>query len=209
MVAVDDGKPTDLVVGHGGQHVIDVVVGADGHCLGLVQVTGGEGSDVKALRHHLHHQITIGDNTLELDPAGRVGRPPAASPLPTGPSELGELGERAGDAHARVAEVHDHCDSALDVDDSAEAVPVVKHALVLGERLDRRGLCRWSEGTRCEMTSVSGGSALHALEYALVGVWPTHRCLPPGRCPWLGRSGVRRGQRWDLLPDARAPSVGR
>ncbi len=53
-------------------------------------------------------------------------------------SELGQLGVWCRQPLLPRTEINEHGDAVLDTDDTAQAVPVVRHSVLHGELLDRR-----------------------------------------------------------------------
>src|SRR5215471_1438498 len=100
----------------------------------------------------------------------RSSRSVAPAPLATragGPSQLGQLGARDGDPQPLRAEVHEHGDVVFHAEDDAEAVFVVRHLIVHGERLGRwRG--SWClERTARQVAPGFGAGWLHRYHHAL------------------------------------------
>src|SRR6266571_6385808 len=81
-------------------------------------------------------------------------------------SELGELGKRSGDPGLLRAEVHQHGEVALDADDLAEAVTVMRHLVMQRILLNRPG--RWAivEGAAGQITPGRGAGSTHHSHYA-------------------------------------------
>jgi hypothetical protein len=76
------------------------------------------------------------------------------------PSEPGELGVRRVDPFGVRTEVDDH-GAVVDVDDPAEAIPVVGDLVVQGKLLDRPLHMRSVEGTSGQVAPVRGAGWLH------------------------------------------------
>ena len=98
-----------------------------------------------------------GVGTVEVAPRGPVILGPSEPPR----SELDQLGERGKDPNLPRREVHDHRGIALDEDDPAKAVLVVRHQVVQLVLLDGRSLGRRLEGTGRKMAPAPGAAAVH------------------------------------------------
>src|SRR6266487_2079441 len=132
-------------------------------------------------------------------PVGGIsaGTPPAAALAPARRpltvSELGQLGVRCREPLLPRTEINEHGDAVLDTDDTAQAVPVVRHSVLHGELLDRRSGGDL-EGACGQVAPGHGAGSFHYHQYALTrrpirgAVCGTRLIALPG-----GRRHQRRG----------------
>lgn len=121
-----------------------------------------------------------------------TGRGAGTGQAPLTVSELGQLGVRCREPLLPRTEINEHGDAVLDTDDTAQAVPVVRHSVLHGELLDRRSGGDL-EGACGQVAPGHGAGSFHYHQYALArpirgAVCGTRLIAVPG-----GRRHQRRG----------------
>jgi len=81
-------------------------------------------------------------------------------------SELGQLGVWCREPLLPRTEINEHGDALLDSDDTAQAVPVMRHSVLHGELLDRRSGGDL-EGACGQVAPGHGAGSFHYHQYAL------------------------------------------
>ena len=81
-------------------------------------------------------------------------------------SELGQLGVWCRQPLLPRTEINEHGDAVLDTDDTAQAVPVMRHSVLHGELLDRRSGGDL-EGACGQVAPGHGAGSFHYHQYAL------------------------------------------